>query len=71
MIIIIIEISGEPRISLVFFLGGCTFTEISATRFLATQEHGQRDFIICTSQILNGNTLLDTLIQKIPDINDE
>ncbi|KAG0200483.1 hypothetical protein BGX28_006456 [Mortierella sp. GBA30] len=61
--------SGQPKISLVFFLGGCTFTEISATRFLASQEGGQRDFVICTTQILNGNTLVDALVQKVPDLH--
>ncbi|KAI1320180.1 hypothetical protein EDD11_001784 [Mortierella claussenii] len=61
--------NGQPRISLVFFLGGCTFTEVSATRFLASQEGGQRDFVICTTQILNGNTLVDSLVQKVPDLH--
>ncbi|KAF9436512.1 hypothetical protein BGZ76_003730 [Entomortierella beljakovae] len=61
--------NGQPRISLVFFLGGCTFTEVSATRFLASQEGGLRDFVICTTQILNGNTLIDSLVQKVPDLN--
>ncbi|KAF8980525.1 hypothetical protein BGZ46_004066 [Entomortierella lignicola] len=61
--------NGQPRISLVFFLGGCTFTEVSATRFLASQESGLRDFVICTTQILNGNTLVDSLVQKVPDLH--
>ncbi|KAG0358173.1 hypothetical protein BG005_002644 [Podila minutissima] len=61
--------NGQPKISLVFFLGGCTFTEISATRFLASQEGGQRDFVICTTQILNGNTLMDSIVQKVPDLH--
>ncbi|KAF9299383.1 hypothetical protein BGZ74_008935 [Mortierella antarctica] len=61
--------NGQPKISLVFFLGGCTFTEISATRFLASQEGGQRDFVICTTQILNGNTLVDSIVQKVPDLH--
>ncbi|KAF9906448.1 hypothetical protein BX616_000721 [Lobosporangium transversale] len=62
------RMNGQPRISLVFFLGGCTFTEVSATRFLASQESGLRDFVICTTQILNGNTLVDSLVQKVPDL---
>ncbi|CAG8793216.1 8957_t:CDS:2, partial [Racocetra persica] len=28
----------NPRVTLVFFLGGCTYTEISAIRFLAQQD---------------------------------
>ncbi|CAG8794059.1 15117_t:CDS:2, partial [Cetraspora pellucida] len=32
-------IQGQhPRVTLVFFLGGCTYTEISAIRFLAQQD---------------------------------
>lgn len=69
VIVLIIEANGQPKISLVFFLGGCTFTEISATRFLASQEGGQRDFVICTTQILNGNTLVDSIVQKVPDLH--
>ncbi|KAG0261630.1 hypothetical protein DFQ27_002865 [Actinomortierella ambigua] len=60
------RMSGQPRISLVFFLGGCTYTEISATRFLASQESGQRDFVMCTSQILNGHSLLESVLQRAP-----
>ncbi|KAF9583068.1 hypothetical protein BGW38_010322 [Lunasporangiospora selenospora] len=63
------RLNVQPRVSLVFFLGGCTYTEISATRFLATQEGGQRDFVICTTQILNGNTLIDSIVQKVPDLH--
>lgn len=66
MLFLLLGSNGQPPISLVFFLGGCTFTEVSATRFLASQEGGQRDFVICTTQILNGSTLMDSLVQKVP-----
>ncbi|ORX89440.1 vacuolar protein sorting-associated protein 33A [Basidiobolus meristosporus CBS 931.73] len=56
--------SGQPRISIVLFLGGCTYTEISAIRFLSQQEEG-REYVIATTQIINGNTLLDPLIEKV------
>ena len=39
----------NPRIVLVFFLGGCTFAEISAFRFLAQQEEGKEP-IVCLLQ---------------------
>ncbi|KAF9969867.1 hypothetical protein BGZ73_007605 [Actinomortierella ambigua] len=62
------RLNGQPRTSLVFFLGGCTYTEISAVRFLAKQDNGQREFVVCTSQILNGHSLLDSVVQKPPII---
>ncbi|KAJ2880794.1 Vacuolar protein-sorting-associated protein 33 [Coemansia aciculifera] len=48
--------------TLVVFLGGCTFTEIAALRLLS-QQHGHR-YIAATTQIINGNSFLDSLIQK-------
>ncbi|XP_065831438.1 vacuolar protein sorting-associated protein 33A-like [Oscarella lobularis] len=56
----------NPRLILVVFLGGCTFAEISALRFLAQQEEGQTDFVIATTKLLNGKTLLETLIEPPP-----
>ncbi|KAJ2638297.1 Vacuolar protein-sorting-associated protein 33, partial [Coemansia sp. RSA 1694] len=50
--------------TLVVFLGGCTFTEIAALRLLS-QQHGHR-YIAATTQIINGNSFLDSLIQKAP-----
>ncbi|CAG8487222.1 8957_t:CDS:10 [Diversispora eburnea] len=54
----------QPRVTLIFFLGGCTYTEISAIRFLAQQDDGQREFVIATTQIINGNSLLNSIMQK-------
>ncbi|CAG8439325.1 11444_t:CDS:10 [Ambispora gerdemannii] len=55
----------QPRVTLVFFLGGCTFTEVAAIRFLAQQDEGQREFIIATTQIINGNSVLNSVLQKV------
>jgi len=58
---------NQRKVSLVLFLGGCTFTEISSLRFLSQQEDIQRDFIILTTDIINGNTLVDSLINQVQD----
>jgi len=49
---------------LVFFLGGCTFTEIAAIRFLEKQSEG-RDFIIATTKLINGNSLLESVTENV------
>ncbi|CAG8463106.1 18575_t:CDS:10 [Acaulospora morrowiae] len=54
----------QPHVTLIFFLGGCTYTEISAIRFLAQQDESHREFVIATTQIINGNSLLNSIIQK-------
>ncbi|KAG8691360.1 hypothetical protein FRC11_004686 [Ceratobasidium sp. 423] len=46
--------------TMVFFLGGCTFTEVAALRWMSKQIKG-RNFLIGTSGMLNGSSLLDGL----------
>lgn len=44
-----------PRYTLVFFLGGCTYTEVAALRWMSKQ--GGRRFIIGTTGFVNGTTV--------------
>ena len=63
---------GPSKVTLVYFLGGCTQSEISALRFLAQQENAPTDFVIATTKLINGNSLLETLfepIDKSPAVN--
>ncbi|KAI9095923.1 Sec1-like protein [Phlyctochytrium arcticum] len=48
--------------TLVVFLGGCTFTEVAALRFLAQKSNGTRDFLIVTTNMTNGTKLLSSLM---------
>jgi len=60
----------ETRVVLVFFIGGCTFAEISALRFLSQQEENNCEFIIGTTKIINGKTLLKSLWPSVaPEFN--
>lgn len=45
---------------LVFFIGGVTFAEISALRFVSSQVN--RDIIIGTTKLISGSSMLDTLM---------
>lgn len=58
--------SDTPKMILVFFLGGCTFAEISALRFLSRQEEHNVEFVIATTKIINKNSFLDSLIDSSP-----
>lgn len=48
----------------VFFLGGITFTEIAALRFIAAQEAPRRKVIICTTGIVSGDRMMEAAIEK-------
>ncbi|XP_078427603.1 sec1/munc18-like (SM) proteins superfamily [Wolffia australiana] len=55
---------GHRSLVLVVFIGGVTFGEISALRFLSSQERAGYDFIVLTTKIINGDTLLETLVSN-------
>ena len=53
--------------TLVVFIGGCTYAEISALRFLSQQEDSSTEYMVATTSIINGNSFLDGLMTKIDD----
>ncbi|KAJ3185945.1 hypothetical protein HDU85_000859 [Gaertneriomyces sp. JEL0708] len=56
---------NRPKTTLVVFLGGCTFTEVAALRFLTRREEGGREFIVVTTNMINGSTLLDSVAERV------
>lgn len=54
---------GRRSLVLVVFVGGVTFAEISALRFLGTK--GGMEFIIGTTRIINGRTITEAFIDKL------
>ncbi|XP_076230818.1 vacuolar protein sorting-associated protein 33A [Calliopsis andreniformis] len=57
--------SEPPKLVMVFFIGGCTFAEISALRFLSQQEDLNVEFVVCTTKLINGNTFLKSLMENV------
>jgi hypothetical protein len=58
----------DNKVTLVMFLGGCTYAEVSAVRFLSHLEKDRREFIVLTTEMINGNTLIDPLCAHIPSV---
>ncbi|KAH7170592.1 Sec1-like protein [Dactylonectria macrodidyma] len=56
--------NGNKQTVFVVFVGGITFTEIAALRFIAKQEEGRRNIVICTTSIISGNRMMDAAIEK-------
>ncbi|RCI15408.1 hypothetical protein L249_7032 [Ophiocordyceps polyrhachis-furcata BCC 54312] len=54
--------SGQKQTVFVVLVGGITFTEIAALRFLAKQEEDRRNIVICTTSIISGNRMMDAAI---------
>ncbi|KAJ1701858.1 hypothetical protein LUZ63_001637 [Rhynchospora breviuscula] len=55
---------GRRSLVLVVFVGGVTFAEIAALRFLSSQEGMGYDFIIGTTRVINGNSILEAIVQS-------
>jgi len=56
--------SGRKKIILVFYIGGVTYSEISAIRFL-NKTHPDKLFIVATTQIINYKKCLQQIRTKI------
>ncbi|XXG94090.1 Vacuolar protein-sorting-associated protein 33 [Hypoxylon texense] len=55
---------GDKKTVFVVFVGGITFTEIAALRFIAKKEEARRNIVICTTSIISGNKMIDAAMEK-------
>ncbi|XP_069475703.1 vacuolar protein sorting-associated protein 33A [Ambystoma mexicanum] len=56
---------GENRVTLVFFLGGVTYAEIAALRFLSQMEDSGTEYIIATTKLINGTSWIKSIMEKL------
>lgn len=54
---------GEKKTTVVFFLGGITFAEVAAVRFLTRQVAETRRVLLCTTQILSGDRMVGAAVE--------
>lgn len=62
------DFDGQPKadVTLVVFIGGITFAEISALRYL--EQHtlkAQKKLIILTTSIINGNSFVESIFEEL------
>ena len=58
---------NEIKRTLVVFVGGCTYAEISALRFLSQQDDASTEYLVATTSVINGNSLIEGLMSSIQD----
>lgn len=46
------------------FLGGVTFAEIAALRFIGMRPEVNCSFVVATTKLINGSTLLDSFVDE-------
>ena len=60
-----VETTNEgQKLVLVYFIGGVSFGEISALRFLSQIEDSPANFIIATTRLSNGNKLMECMVSS-------
>ncbi|KAF9650341.1 Sec1-like protein [Thelephora ganbajun] len=55
----------QTKTTTIFFLGGCTYTEIAAIRWVAKQNRGRR-FLIATTGIISGRSVVERIAGVSP-----
>ena len=55
---------GSKKTVVLMFVGGITYTEIAAIRFIAKQEEARRRILICTTGIISGDLMMKAAIEK-------
>ena len=53
---VLVSAVDRTMTTVVFFLGGCTYTEVSALRWMSKQIKGRR-FLIATTGMINGTSV--------------
>ncbi|KDQ63188.1 hypothetical protein JAAARDRAFT_29201 [Jaapia argillacea MUCL 33604] len=56
----LLQLGERSTTTVVFFLGGCTYTEIAALRWIGRQNRG-RKFLIATTSIVSGASLIESI----------
>ena len=56
--------NGGKKVMVVYYIGGITFMEIAALRFLSNEPSFPFRIIICTTKLVNGDSLLRTLLHE-------
>jgi len=59
------------QVTLVFFVGGLTFTELSACRFLTKKADSNNSLIVATTKLTNGNTLIESMFEQLGEKEEE
>ncbi|KAI0200298.1 Sec1-like protein [Astrocystis sublimbata] len=62
---------GDKKTVFVVFVGGITFTEIAALRFIAKKEEARRNIVICTTSIISGRDIMAAGIENVSFAHDK
>lgn len=56
---------SKKPLTLVYFLGGVTHAEVSAFRYLSELENHGTDYIVATTELVNGRSLMEQCVEAL------
>ncbi|MCL4118322.1 UNVERIFIED_CONTAM: hypothetical protein GTU68_044659 [Idotea baltica] len=60
------SIAGEPSTALICFIGGCTYSEVAALRFLSSKiDQGGPEYVILTTKMINANGFVESVMESL------
>lgn len=51
---------GGTRVTIIFYIGGCTYAEVAALRHLEKLEGGRRQFVVITTEMINYKSFIES-----------
>ena len=61
------EKKTKKKTMLVYFVGGVTFMEISALRWLARRKGSKYNIVVATTKMISGKTFMQSIVEDIPN----
>ena len=58
------EAGKKRRVVVVVFIGGVTFAEVAALRWLGGRPEVNCAFVVATTKLINGTTLLESFVDE-------
>ena len=55
---------GKKKVTVVVFIGGVTYAEISALRCM-NQQDAERQYIVATTKLISGGELIESLLERV------
>jgi hypothetical protein len=62
-----LESQQSTKVVMVYFIGGCTMSEINGIRYLNNKQN-EVEYVVCTTKLINANTFLESMIEKVGNI---
>lgn len=59
------SVDGARKKVLVMFVGGCTYAEVAAVRFLSEHGADNSDYFVLTTKLLTGDSLMQELVDHV------